>query len=237
MGRLGLDIRKDVLAHALIVESMTSLFLAKLIGIDDVANSKVLGNKGGGLSFNQKVDMLIEIRALSAADKKKFQAFMEIRNQFMHNMEASTYEKCFSYLDGKEAFLVKLYPQYAGQTREQKLKSITDALSKDVVDLTMALTERFKDKIRKDVENDMAAKSQQAFINAIEEMKTVLDTVFNKEIEKSDKFSSKRLKDLGTQVSKIIYRLWKKHFAELNNLNKTLPEVSEPDKSPSPAAE
>lgn len=43
--------------------------------------------------------------------KSKFVAFMEIRNQFMHNMNALTYVKCFENLPGKQKWILNTYPQ------------------------------------------------------------------------------------------------------------------------------
>jgi hypothetical protein len=54
---LGMKLRNEVLVASLYVEKMTSTFLANILGIEDVKNSRLLGNKSGCLSFNQKVDL------------------------------------------------------------------------------------------------------------------------------------------------------------------------------------
>ena len=213
---LGLTIRKEVLATSLIVEGLTSAFLSSLLGIKDRTNSKTLGNKSGSLSFNQKIDLLIEIGALSKDHKSKFQAFMEIRNQFVHNLSATTYEKCFEATNGTDKYLLKTYPQATTLSREKQLEFASRQLGNDITQLTVALTKSIEEKIKKDVEINIAKKSQQAFLDSIEQLKTSLDDRFDKEIAKSPTYSSKRLKGFGTRLSKILIALWKKNFDKLN---------------------
>lgn len=204
---IGLEVRKEVLSTSLLVEGLASAFLSSLLGIKDYTNSRTLGNKGGSLSFNQKIDLLIEIGALSKADRNKFQSFMEIRNQFVHNLSATTYEKCFAEMKGKDTFLLNVYPQTTGLSRELQLELATRALGNEVTLLTVNLTKRIEDKIKREIEIEMNKETQQAFIKAIDEIKTSLDDLFEREIEKSPTFNTKRLKGFGTQLSKLFYKL------------------------------
>jgi hypothetical protein len=214
---LGLNIRNEFLSTALIVESMTSVFLAKLLGIEDYRNSKVLGNKGGTLSFNQKIDLLIEIGALPLASRTKFQTFMELRNQFMHNVEAKTYESCLGFLNGKDVYLLKTYPQPNNINREKQLNNAATELRNDVGRQTAELINRIQEKIKKEARFDLSEKSNNAFLMSIETMKTLFDDYFEKEIEKKSTFSAKRLKGFGTDLSKILYGLWKKNITALDS--------------------
>src|SRR5688572_19762225 len=97
--QIGIEKRQNILNVSLLVENFTSLFLSRLLEIQDHRKTISFGNKSSSLSFNQKVNILIDIGALNATDKIKFQTFMEIRNQFMHNIDADSYENCFKYLD------------------------------------------------------------------------------------------------------------------------------------------
>jgi len=212
---LGLPIRKEILSTSLIVEGFTSAFLSALLGIGDFTNSRTLGNKGGSLSFNQKVDLLIEIGALSKENRSKFQAFMEIRNQFIHNYSATTYEKCFAATDGKAKYILKAYPQANNLSREEQLNAATHELSDEITTLTFALMKNVKEKFRHDIEADVSNKSQKAFIEALGQVKTSLDDYFDKEIAKSPTYNTRRLKGFGTELSKILYGLWNKNFKKL----------------------
>jgi hypothetical protein len=215
--KLGLDIRKEVLTTSIIVEAMTSAFLSALLGIKDFTKSRTLGNRGGSLSFNQKVDLLIEIGALSNENRSKYQAFMEVRNQFIHNLSASTYEKCFAATNGTDKYVLKTYPQAKDISREKQLEFATRKLSDDIAKLTVALTENLKEKAKKDAELEITKKFHQAFIDSIEQTKTSLDNFFDEEIKKNPNFSTDSLKGFGTEISKIIYALVKKNFEKLNS--------------------
>ena len=88
---------------------------------------------------------------------------MEIRNQFMHNVDANTYGKCFDFLEGKEAYLLNTYPQLNDLNREDRLKNATIQLCYDVKNLTFNLRNKIIEKIRDEVETDYSKKSQKAF--------------------------------------------------------------------------
>jgi len=215
--KFGLEIRKEVLTTSIIVETMTSAFLSALLGIKDSTKSRSLGNRSGSLSFNQKIDLLIEIGALSRDNRNKYQAFMEVRNQFIHNLSASTYEKCYAATNGTDKFVLRTYPQTTDISREKQLELATRELSDDIARLTAALTENIKEKAKKDAELDIAKKFHQAFIDSIEQVKTSLDDFFDKEIKKNPTFNSESLKGFGTKLSKMLYGLVMKNHKKLNS--------------------
>lgn len=185
---LGLPIRKEILFTSLAVEGLTSAFLSTLLEIKDYKNSRTLGNKSGSLSFNQKVDLLIDIGALSKEDKNKFQVFMEIRNQFIHNLSATTYEKCFGATGGTDKCILKIYPQSKNISREEQLEEATKELGNEVIKLIFDLTKRIEEKNHKKLIADIAIKSEQAFFEAIEKMKNTVDDHFDIEITKANTY-------------------------------------------------
>lgn len=151
--KFGFRNRNNILGTSLIIEKATSRFIANLLGIKKPENSLTLGFKNSALSFNQKIDLLIDLGALSASDKSKFQLFMELRNKFMHVLEADSFVNCFKLLDGKEAFLFKLYPQYKDKVHEKNLKAASMRLADDVLQLTLmiinkVLEKRYKENIK-----------------------------------------------------------------------------------------
>ena len=217
---IGIEIRTNVLVNALMVENMISIFLAKLLGISNVEESKTLGNRSGNLSFNQKVDLLIDIGALSKEEKKKFQSFMEVRNQFMHNMTAKTYEKCFSFLDGREAYLMKLYKPDKTLTKEEQLEYVTKELGGDVLALTTGLMKKVKEKIETEVKTKVYQDVQQAILKSIETVANELDEFFEREIQKGTKFNAVKFKSFGTEFKKIIFRATKKELDKVKSQSK-----------------
>lgn len=204
---IGLEKRKEVLATSLIIEGLTSAFLASLLGIKNHSKTKPFGNTTSALSFSHKIDLLTEIGALAKENRSKFQVFMEIRNQFIHNLSATTYEKCFLEMKGKDTFILKAYPQQKSISRERQLELATRALSKDILEQTVALTKKLEDKIKKEVEAELAKKTHDAFLKAIKEIQTTLDEYFEREIEKKPTINTKLLKGFGTRLSKQFLKL------------------------------
>lgn len=214
---IGITIRKEVLTTSLIIESLTSSFLAGLLGINNIKNSYTLGNQGSCLSLSQKVDLLIDMGALSITNRNKFRIFMEIRNQFMHNLSATNYEKCFSFLNGRAKNILDAYPQPINISREEQLKNATVELSTEVTKLTSELIIRVKEKFQKDVESKVSQKSNQAFKLSIKLIEKKFDDYFENEFKRDKKFSAKRLKGFGKAFSKIIFSLWKTNFDNLHH--------------------
>jgi hypothetical protein len=215
---LGMRLRNEVLVASLYVEKMTSTFLAKILGIEDVKNSRLLGNKSGCLSFNQKVDLLIELGAISVKDRNKFQAFMEIRNQFMHNLSASTYEKCFSFTNGTDRFLLKTYPQLKTLSKEEALRNSAGELIDDIVNLTVNIIDKIGDKLHKETELDVVKKSQEAFSQAISIPINEINDYVKNEVEKNHTTNADWLKDFDKEISKILLKRWRDIFDRLTEI-------------------
>lgn len=136
---LGFKNRNLILETSLVIEKSSSLFLAALLGITNPQESLTLGNRNSSFSLKQKIDLLIDIGALSNVNKNKYIAFMEIRNVFMHVFDANSFVNCFKHLDKKEKFLFKLYPQDKNKTDEEKLRDASVELASDVLIITYDL--------------------------------------------------------------------------------------------------
>lgn len=162
--------RIQVLNYALTIEKLTSQFLGHLLGIHDHRNSRILGNKSSALSFNQKIDLLIDIGALDNEMKSKFQAFMEIRNQLMHNADANSFEACFSFLDKKKEFLFKCYPQNKDLSVEDKLTNSVKLLCDELLLKVNDIFKLVENKVRKQVELEIASKSHKSIFEALEDI-------------------------------------------------------------------
>lgn len=211
---IGIEIRKIILSKALFLEGATSAFLGGLLGIKDFTKSNSLGNKSSSLSFNQKIDLLIDLNVLKSNEKNKFKKFMEIRNQFMHNLSASTYEKCCFFLDGTDSYLLKNYPQSEQNSKEEQLRLAVDCLSDEVLEITFNITTKVYNKIQQDAENEVYKISNEAFNYAIHNLKNKLDDYIDDLIKSDKTFDIQNFKNLGTYISKTIHKLWKKKMDE-----------------------
>ena len=106
--------RTIILELSVMIEDMLSLLLSFILEIPNRRDSLSLGTKSTGLSFNAKVNLLLDMKYFEKENRWKFQMFMEIRNQFAHNLKVETFGQCFELIKGKEklikAFIVKTNP-------------------------------------------------------------------------------------------------------------------------------
>lgn len=205
----GIEIRKEILISSLYLESFLSHFLGKLLGIKDINNTISLGNSGKSLSFSSKLNLLIDIGAIKKNDQKKFIAFMEIRNQFMHNLNATTFELCVSFIDGKEKFLLNNYPQKSNLIKEKQLEGAISSLTNDVFKLTIDIFERIKDKSVKDAMPDLYKKQLDDLIKSIYYTSKQLDKHLES-IQKDGTIQSTKIKGLGKEMLSVIISNQKK---------------------------
>ena len=93
--KMNIDLRKDILEASLEIEDLLSKLLITLLRIkksDDKSKIKTLGHTGSPLSFRTKVDLLYDIDIFNKTQYTHFILFMEIRNQFIHNLDADSFD-------------------------------------------------------------------------------------------------------------------------------------------------
>lgn len=209
MDDYALELRHSILITALALESLTSMYLAGLLGIKDYKNTKSFGNKSGNLSFNQKIELLTDLDALSKDDKKKFQTFMEVRNQFMHNIEIKSYTECFKMLDGKENYILKHFPQDKTIIKEVQLRIATETLGIQLMDIINNLASKiFINDIHK-VKSEMHVLIQEKFSNSIQNMKTILEEKIKSKTAKKEGINSVDLESLQNEIENNFNGFWK----------------------------
>lgn len=154
------------------LEHLLSEFLAKLIDVPNYEQSYSFRNKQGALSFDQKVSMLIDIGALNREDKERFKIFMEVRNQFMHNLQASSYVEVFNFLDDKKKKVLALCPDQKDLTEEQKLRAGFNMLSTKVLQLTVNILKAIQEKMAKTWARDYKSQLSDELLKQISESTT-----------------------------------------------------------------
>ncbi|WP_146171823.1 hypothetical protein [Flavobacterium magnum] len=98
------DLRLYVIEHALHIEKLASETIGYILGID-WKNSKSFGNGSTALSFNQKIQIIQDLKGLDKIDIQKFSDFMGIRNKFAHVLSIKTFDDFFN--SGKNGADVK----------------------------------------------------------------------------------------------------------------------------------
>jgi hypothetical protein len=87
---LNLELRSEILERALILENEVNKLLFHFLGINKEI-TKTLSNKSSSLSFKNKIDLLLDLDRINKDEYQQMLLFMEIRNQFLHNISANDF--------------------------------------------------------------------------------------------------------------------------------------------------
>lgn len=143
----GLEKRTKVLQYSLELENFVSYELAELLDIRNYKISKSLGNGASSLSINQKLNLLLDVENITKNEKVTIENFMSIRNQFMHNIDASSYNYVIAKIDGLENKLRRQYPEHFSENSiEKSFELCIDNLYLDSIKI---LLEQKGNKLRK----------------------------------------------------------------------------------------
>lgn len=184
--------RLKVLNYSLTLEMATSSQLAEIFD-RDFKDTKSFGNKSTSLSFNQKMYLLMDFEAIEKDDKVKFDALMNIRNQFLHNQD-KTYQYACNAIEGLENKFKKLYQHnfIDEDDIEKSLEKCIDNAVYDCLEILVFMEGGFKTK----TENEYQLK----------EYKCVKDNIDVKFDELVDEISNDKLdlKDKGKLIERIL---------------------------------
>jgi|AntAceMinimDraft_16_1070373.scaffolds.fasta_scaffold21209_2 hypothetical protein len=89
------NLRLCVIENAIFVEELISEVIGDILNID-WKESKSFSFSSSALSFNQKVQIIQDIKGIDKQDLKKFTCVMNIRNKFAHVSHIKTFEDLFA---------------------------------------------------------------------------------------------------------------------------------------------
>jgi len=183
------DARNSVLSKSLAIEKYMSIYLARILDINNYLDSKSFGNTSSALSFNQKVTLISDLKYLDKDEKLKLTSFAEIRNNFAHNSD------CVNF---KDAFTVDL---------TNRIKKIYPALKSEVVlesDYEGAVIFLF-DEI-KNIFNNLKKKIYNEKMNEFlfENLYLIYHATLDNVKKRPDKFDLNLLNKIITDVIKLI---------------------------------
>ncbi|BDU26287.1 hypothetical protein [Flavobacterium sp. GSB-24] len=98
--------RANVIEKAVEFEELISHLLSMLLEVDK-NESISFGHKNIALSFNAKINLLIDLKFIPKEISKDFQLFAEIRNKFAHVLYVDSFVKCFEIIERRDYFLKK----------------------------------------------------------------------------------------------------------------------------------
>lgn len=144
-----IKIRNEFFISALFVETNITTYISEKLKINDAINSTFLGNKEESISFNQKIELLLESDMFSIIDKSKLSVYREIHKELTNNKNATSFEACFSSEDHNDDFLLILYTQSEYLPREEKLINACYQLIGEVSQLVSDFTDHPEVKIKR----------------------------------------------------------------------------------------
>ena len=104
---INLELRSEILDIALTLEHVVNELILGLLVIDK-PNKKAMSNKSGSLSIKNKIDLLFDLEVLNSDEHEIFLLLIEFRNQFLHNIQCSSFENAVKLLGSdKEKRLLK----------------------------------------------------------------------------------------------------------------------------------
>ena len=112
--------RMKILRVCVELEYNTSEFLKQIFKLPSGTIS--FGGKSNALSFEHKLNLMLDLASISKEDRKRFKLLQEMRNKFAHDISALNFE--FYYVVTKsnpENDLLKWYPVPNKGTLEQRL--------------------------------------------------------------------------------------------------------------------
>ena len=195
---LGLDkehLRKrmQVLETALYIEGLTSSIICRLLDID-IETSKSFGNKSSSLSFSNKINLLLDMGNLHNDDVKKFEKFMSIRNQFMHNWSVDTFVNCVEKLDGLKNWLASNYPQDNNSNIELQYEKSINQLRIELTIKTASLIESIEKKINKEVKAKFYERFQKVLLLNLIDAVNKIELYIEENIEDDGKINISKFK-------------------------------------------
>lgn len=98
--------RAKVIEKAVGFEELISQLLSLLLEVDK-NESKSFGNKNIALSFNAKINLLIDLKFIPKEISKDFQLFAEMINKFAHVIYVDSFVKWFELIEKRDYFLKK----------------------------------------------------------------------------------------------------------------------------------
>ncbi|QNN42623.1 hypothetical protein [Pedobacter roseus] len=130
------------------------------------------------LSFNQKVELLTEVKYYSKEQKEKLNRFAEIRNKFAHLAEIKNFEDCFNSIQGLESKLLKWFPeimQNKTDSKEDTFSKCFSALFETIAADIERFVEHYNNRLFERVTLEVKAINYDAMLIAMSEVEKEFD--------------------------------------------------------------
>jgi len=143
-----MEARHKVIDISVQLEYNISMFLSAWLGIDR-DSSRSLGSKSSSLSFNQQVNLILDMKILNKQQTQKLECFAQIRNKFAHVLEIKNFNDCFNSNSSLRNTMNKLYPLTNNDVEEFAGNMQLIGLLHDIVLIGDAIILKLKEHLKK----------------------------------------------------------------------------------------
>lgn len=182
-----IELRSLILKYSIELEELASIYISRLLFIDDWQNTKSFGIGSSSLSFYQKIQLINDISS-SRIDNAKINCFQIIRNKLMHTAQynslneiAKNYPVVRKIIDNdktEDENVLKLKTESLFKELKKQIRSLNDITTSDALTI---LKSNLSDSLFK--ENDQLSLKLEKIKNLSnvkdpnwEEIKTILNT-------------------------------------------------------------
>lgn len=194
---MGMEIRTQVLHVALHVETEIQTML--------IGSLKVPANKSHDfkrLPFDTKLKFLLALDVLTKDQHKKLDWFREIRNVFIHNIEATTFEKAFNFLkEHRDTLLFEAYPQDVSKSKENRLYGAVNSLFVEVAELLVIARKKLVDRITEASLLEAHKAAHLSYQESIPDAVNDVIQILKKELEDGHVFTSEEIQNIPGRVA------------------------------------
>lgn len=146
---MNIELRKEILGMSLSIENNINELLLIILQVGkEREKRKALGNKSSSVPLNSKANLLLDLEILETDEYNKIILFSEFRNQFIHNMECSSFAKAIKLLgkDGnnKRNRLLEYAELPKGSTSEEDYIKSYYVLYEKIHDIIKLKIEKYK---------------------------------------------------------------------------------------------
>ena len=138
---INLELRSEILEASLNLENAVNELIVALLVIEK-QKRKAISNKSGNLTFKNKLDLLFDLDILDSEEHQKLLLLMELRNQFLHNIECNSFVKAINLLGSdKGKKLLKFGNSNESENREYQYKFAFGNLKIECLKIVVAKVE------------------------------------------------------------------------------------------------
>ncbi|SFH46387.1 hypothetical protein [Pedobacter insulae] len=160
--------RARVIEDSVHLEKNISTYLCLLLGID-IKTTKLFRSES--MSFDVKLNLLLELKYFDKLKREKFKRFSEIRNKFAHLADVITFSDCYQRLDGILNHFKRWYPEIALKKNGEELnKEYYNQLKADLFNDITHFSDYFESSRKKQLDIAEKAKKYSLLLKAMNEL-------------------------------------------------------------------